>query len=197
MLTGFRAFPGVPENPTQTLVEHFMGHPQVLPSDTQLALLEVDYRSVIPAIDALLAAGPVALILTGYSHRATAITLEAQASGLCAADQPDISGHVPGLAEAPLLQTAIDLERLQRAVAPIAPCTISHDAGQYLCNFAYRHALARAADSGSTTQVVFIHVPALAGTPLAATAAAALPLERMAAALARIAAELAGYSPPE
>lgn len=197
MLTGFRAFPGVPDNPTQALVAHFAGSPDRLLSGTQLALLDVDYRSVAPAIDTLLAAAPAALILTGYSRHATAITLEAQASGLCAADQPDVSGHIPELGHAPVLRTTIDLDRLQRQVSDIAPCAISQDAGQYLCNFAYRHALSRVADAGCATRVVFVHVPALAGTPLAATAAAALSLEVMAAALARIVAELSDYSPPE
>ena len=93
VLTGFRAFPGVPDNPTQALVEHLAANPDRLPSGTRLALLDVDYRSVVPAIDVLLGPMPDALILTGYSRHATAITLEAQASGLCAADQPDVSGQ--------------------------------------------------------------------------------------------------------
>lgn len=76
-----------------------------------------------------------------------------------------------------------------------ATCAISHDAGQYLCNFAYRHALEQVAQRGLPTRVLFVHVPALAGTPLAETSAASLPLEVMARALAAIVGELA-YSPP-
>ncbi len=194
-LTGFRAFPGVADNPTQALVEHFAAHPHALPADTRLALLDVDYCAVGPMLDGLLADPPAALILTGFSAAATAITLEAQASGLCAADKPDICGFVAAALDHPPLCTALDLAHLHAVVEREAPCTISHDAGQYLCNYAYARALEQVARRGLPTQVLFVHVPAIAGTPLAETSAASLALEVMAAALARIAAELA-YSPP-
>lgn len=196
ILTGFGAFPGVPNNPTQALVDHFAAHRQALPAGTRLALLDVDYRTVGPALDALLADPPTALVLTGFSAQATAITLEAQASGLCAVDKPDVGGFVPFAPPGPPLCTAIDLPRLQALVEWDTPCTISRDAGQYLCNFAYRHALEQVAQAGLTTRVLFVHVPAIAGTALAETSAASLPLEVMAQALALIVAELA-YSPPE
>jgi len=181
----------VPDNPTETLVGYFAAHPHELPAETRLALLDVDYRTVGPAIDRLLADKPAALVLTGYSARATGITLEAQASASCAADKPDATGFVARPDPAPVLATTIDLARLQAAIAPHASCTLSQDAGQYLCNFAYRHALAEVAARGLVTRVLFVHLPAIAGTPLAATAAASLPLTVMAGALARIARELA------
>lgn len=195
VLTGFRAFPGVPDNPTQALVEHFAQRPALLPADTRLHLLEVDYRTVGPALDALLAEPPAALVLTGFSAQASAITLEARASHLCAPDKPDVCGYVPRLPDAPALQSTLDLPRMRALVERTAPCAISHDAGQYLCNFAYRHALDRVARRGLATRVLFVHVPALAGTPLAESAAASLPLDAMASALAVILRESA-YSPP-
>lgn len=196
VLTGFRAFPGVADNPTQTLVDHFAAQPQALPTGTLTRLLDVDYRTVGPALDKLLAVGPSTLILTGYSSQARAITLEAQASGLCAPDKPDVCGFVPSPAPAATLRTTLNLTELQAKVAHVAPCTISHDAGQYLCNYAYRHALARAARDKLPVQVLFVHVPAISGTDLAQTAATSLPLAAMAAALAMIVREAARYSPP-
>lgn len=195
VLTGFRAFPGVANNPTQALIEHFAAHPEALPAGTRLALLDVDYRTVGPMLDALLVDPPAALVLTGFSAQATAITLEAQASALCAPDKPDVGGFVPNVAGAPPLGTALDLARLHALVEWEAPCTISHDAGQYLCNFAYAHALKQVALAGLATQVLFVHVPAIAGTPLAETSAASLPLDAMARAVALLVAELA-YSAP-
>lgn len=195
ILTGFSAFPGVAHNPTQVLIEHFTAHPHTLPAGTRLALLDVDYRTVGPKLDALLADPPAALVLTGFSAQATAITLEAQASGLCAADKPDVGGFVPPFADMLPLCTGIDLAHLHTVVGRHAPCAISHDAGQYLCNFAYRHALDLVAQRGLPTRVLFVHVPALAGTPLAEISAASLSLEVMARALAAIVGELA-YSPP-
>ena len=195
VLTGFGPFPGVAHNPTQALVEHFAAHPEALPASTRLALLDVDYRTVGPALDALLSDRPKAVVLTGFSAAATAITLEAQASGLCAADKPDVGGFVPDLADGAMLCTALDLDRLHALVEWETRCTISHDAGQYLCNFAYAHALRQVALAGLATPVLFVHVPAITGTPLAETSAASLPLDVMARAVALIMAELA-YSPP-
>lgn len=179
------------DNPTQALVDHFRSNPRLLPNSALLAMLDVDYRTVGPAIDALLALAPAALVLTGYSGRAEGITLEAQASALCAADQPDAAGFVALPQAAPTLSTAIDLVSLQSVIARHAPCALSQDAGQYLCNFSYRHALARVTAQRLPTQVLFVHVPAISGTPLAETAAASLPLNQMATALAQIARELA------
>lgn len=194
VLTGFGAFPGVAENPTQRLVEHFRQQPALMPQGTDLHLLDVDYRSVGAQIDALLHDPPRALILTGYSHLATSITLEARAHGICAPDKPDATGHVPvPSADAlPDRYTSIDLETLCRALSEEGEtAVISHDAGQYLCNFSYRHALERVEERGLSTRVLFVHLPALSDTTLAANAAASLPLERMARVLACIVRELA------
>ena len=197
ILTGFRAFPGVADNPTQTLIEHFRADPSALPGDTALHLLDVDYRSIGAAIDIILTEPPAALILTGYSNLATDIRLESRATGLCAPDKPDVCGYVP---QAPLsapetLHTRLDLTRLQTGLeARAIPASISRDAGQYLCNYSYRHALSVAAMGGMSTQVVFVHFPAVEGTALAQSAAAAMPLGQMAAALSHISAELADIS---
>ncbi|MCL6250506.1 hypothetical protein M3P36_05535 [Altererythrobacter sp. KTW20L] len=198
MLTGFRAFPGVAANPTEALVAHLAARdPGLLPAATRLAMLDVDYRTVGPTLDLLLDEGPAALVLTGYSHRATGITLEARATTMCAPDAPDVAGFVARQGNGPAIATPIDLGELRDIIAPHAPCSISHDAGQYLCNFAYRHALDRVTTRGLSTRALFVHLPAIAGTPLAANAASTLPLDVMADAVARIVRTLAGYSPPE
>ncbi len=193
VLTGFGAFPGVPDNPTQRLVEHFRQQPALLPQDTALHLLDVDYRSVGAQLDALLHEPPRALILTGYSNLATAITLETRAHGICAPDKPDATGHIPpsSAEQPPTLHTRIELDALRCVLeAEDLPAAISHDAGQYLCNFSYRHALQRVEELEHDTKVLFVHLPALSDTPLAANAAAHLPLDSMARALSRIAREL-------
>lgn len=192
VLTGFRAFPGVPDNPTQALVEHFRRHPQLLPAGTALHLLDVDYRTAGAQIDALLAGNPAALVLTGYSWQATSITLEGRATGICAPDKPDARGFVPPAGEvARTMHTGIDLGELHdHLVQQGYPAVISRDAGQYLCNFSYRHALARAAAHGLGTQTLFVHLPALEDTPLARDATGTLPFAVMAGGLAAIVAAL-------
>jgi pyroglutamyl-peptidase len=194
VLTGFGAFPGVPDNPTQRLVEHFRQDPSDLPVGTALHLLDVDYRTVGKQIDALLHKPPRALILTGYSNLATAITLEARAHGLCSPDKPDAMGHIPPKAATvpTALHSTANLKTLSDALAAEnLPAKVSHDAGQYLCNFSYRHALQRVDERGFSTQVLFIHLPALSNTPLADEAAASLPMESMVRALSCITRELA------
>lgn len=199
IVTGFRAFPGVPANPTQVLVDHLAAHPALLPADTRLALLEVAYQTVPAAIDALLEDQPAALVLTGYSHLATGVTLETCATALCAAGKPDALGHLPVPLAGEVLATGADLPALAALLsAGGIPASLSHDAGQYLCNFAYRHALARVAERGLATQVLFVHLPALSGTPLAEQSAACLLLEDMTRAVSLIVAALTDkdYSPP-
>ncbi|GAA0272832.1 pyroglutamyl-peptidase I [Alteraurantiacibacter aestuarii] len=190
VITGFRAFPGVADNPTQRVIEYFGAVRSGLPHSTLLSLLDVDYRRVVPQIDALLAQPPRALILTGYSNVARAVTLESRASARCAADKPDNAGYVPPPAnaeQAPLM-TAIDLGRLQKVLSRSnVSASISADAGEYLCNFSYHYALRQIADRALSTQVLFVHLPAVHGSDLAATAAGTMPLDQMAQAIAVIA----------
>ena len=193
VLTGFGAFPGVEDNPSQALVEHFRLHPDLLPSPRHLALLDVDYAAVGSALDVLLEAEPEALILTGYSNLAAAINLEAQASGLCAADKPDIRGFAPSEAAEPpeTLTSNCDLPSLRSAVEALGlPCHVSQDAGAYLCNYSYRHVLARIAENQLQTRALFVHLPALEGSGLASTSAASISMEAACTGIVRIAQEL-------
>ena len=140
---------------------------------------------------------PGGISVTPFSAKATSITLEAQATQLCAADQGDICGYVPSGADKPgaPLSTNANLDALHSVLQRQGlPAEISRDAGQYLCNFSYRHALAQVASLGLGTQVLFVHIPALEGTQLAETSAAAMALDDAARALALIARELAGQA---
>lgn len=177
----------MPANPTQALVEHLSANPALLPSGTRLALLDVAYQSAPAAIDGLLDLMPAALVLTGYSHLATGVTLETCATALCAADKTDALGHGAPPVAGDTLTTCVDVSALAALLVQAAlPAQISADAGQYLCNFTYRHAMAEVTARGLATQVLFVHLPAISGTPLAAEAAASLPLADMAWAVALI-----------
>ncbi len=192
MVTGFGAFPGVPENPTQALLAHCTADPASLPPGTRLALLDVAYQTVPAAIDELLGLAPAALLMTGYSHRATGVMVEACATGFCAADKPDALGHLPANLAGDTLFSPANLSALVALLTGTGiPAAISHDAGQYLCNFSYRHALARVAERGLATQVLFVHLPAISGTALATGSAASLPLGEMTRAIRLIVADLA------
>lgn len=195
VLTGFGHFPGVPENPTQAMLEAFRKDPQGLPQPHRLALLDVAYRSAGSVLDGLLDPAPDALVMTGYSRHATKVTLEARATDYCSPDQPDISGFVPPLKAdpAPPLTTNAPLAALSMLLedAGIA-AEISQDAGGYLCNHSYRHALDRVAEQGLPTKVLFVHLPALEGTELAQDAAGTISRADAIRALVLIVAKLTG-----
>lgn len=188
VVTGFRAFPGVPDNPSQRVIEHLHAQPGLSPAGTHCLLLDVDYRTIGSMIAALVATRPKVLLLTGYSARARGITLESRATTACAPDKPDIRGHVPAWEEAPAIDSPLDLSALAELLqAEGIAAEKSSDAGQYLCNFSYRRALEEMASCGSGAPALFVHLPAIAGTPAAQGSAAAMPLERMARAVGQIA----------
>ncbi len=188
-ITAFGPFPGVAENPTQRLHDYFLDQSEKLPAGCSLHMLDVDYREVTKQLDAILETRPAALLLTGYSNLAKAITLEMQASSICAADKPDIAGHVPQLAgDGHCLRTALDLDTMRsRLTKAKLPAEISHDAGQYLCNFSFHYGLSHFERQGDRPHALFIHFPALIGSELAKSSNHAMTLADMAAGLSLIA----------
>jgi pyroglutamyl-peptidase len=196
VVTGFGPFPGVPENPSAALLQAMRTTPGLLPPDTEYHLVGVSYAAVPPVLEAVLADPPAALVLTGYSSLAEGLRLEVRAHDYCSPDHQDAFGMQPettGEVRAHLEQLRADLPALAGRVmqAGIA-CTLSHDAGAYLCNHIYHQALGRIAAQDADTLAVFVHLPAVAGTPLAEASAGAMPLGAMARGVALIARELAG-----
>ena len=197
-LTGFGAFPGVPDNPSARLLEA-MRTADLLPSGTRFRLIEVAYAAVPPAIEEILADPSAALVLTGYSACATGLRLETRAHDHCSADHADAFGFVPRTGSEIRHyrdQLRADLPGIAARVAQAGiDCTLSDDCGAYLCNYSYHLALGRIAALGLNTRAVFIHIPAIAGTPLAQTSAGAMPRETMARGVAMVAHALAAATP--
>ena len=200
VVTGFRAFPGVPDNPSQRIVEYFRTEPGLLPGGADTLLFDVSYDTIDAEIDAVFADPPAALVLTGYSRRAAGIVLETLATDVCDPDRPDAAGFAP--LEGTRSQTrcsneAVDFERLASALsAQGLPGVLSQDAGAYLCNRSYLLAMRRIAELGCATRAIFVHIPAIADTPLAAESARPMALEDIAAGIATIAHELSGNVSP-
>ncbi len=203
VVTGFRRFPGVADNPSQIVIEALQAAPGLLPQGTECRLLEVAYAAVAPALEAILARPPAALVLTGYSALAEGLKLERRASDRCAPSLPDARGFHPphGLPDPIAIREnrACDIAALHRALrAQRLACTVSDDAGQYVCNHTYHTALAQIAARRLPTRAIFVHLPAIAGTPLATTSASAMSVADMAAGVATIARLLASQptAPP-
>jgi len=191
IVTGFRAFPGVPDNPSQIVVEALSRDPVLLPPPAECHLLDTAYDSVGPALGALLATAPGALLLTGFSATARGFRLERRAGGACALDIADAEGAGPPAclgAGTDDLAERCDVPALADALRVHGfPVEISDDAGRYVCNHAYCFALSRIAAGELPTQAIFVHLPAIEGTALAVTSASAIPLQWMTRGIALIA----------
>ena len=195
IVTGFRAFPGVDDNPSQRVVENLANAPQLLPPGSDTVLLDVAYAGIDRALGAIFAAHPAALVLTGFSRRAQGITLETRVTSAFAPDRPDCAGVIPECVPSQAVvrdNTCVDFDRLEAILAGEGlPCYRSVDAGAYLCNFIYRRALERIAEEDLSARAVFVHLPAIIGTPLARESEAAMTVEDMARGVALVAHALA------
>ena len=200
VVTGFRAFPGVPENPSQRVIEYLQAHADILPEGAEMRLFDVSYDSIEGDIDAVFVDPPAALVLTGYSRRAEGIVLETLATDACDPGRPDAAGFAP-VGQAKELSAceneAVDFEHLRAALAERGlPCVLSRDAGAYLCNRSYRLAMQRIEERRCATRAIFVHIPAIADTPLARESARPMALEEIAEGVAVVARELTeGVSP--
>jgi pyroglutamyl-peptidase len=191
--TGFGSFPGVPDNPSGRLIEALRASPEPAFADCSFDVLDVTYAAVGPALDCILARNPRALVMTGFSRHASALQLECTASDLRDPALPDAAGVAPpepGGAITRLACPNVDFLALRHALAAAGfPAELSHDAGSYVCNHTLLCALTRLA--GRQTPALFVHLPAIEGTPLARESAAALGLEVMIGAMGLIARTLA------
>lgn len=194
-ITGFREFPGVADNPSQALVERLQASPDLLPGDAECRLLEVSYAAVPPALEDILADPPAALVLTGYSARATGLRLETRAHDFRSTEHEDAFGFVPENGteiREYLEQVRADLPGIAGKLAREGiACTLSHDCGAYVCNHSYHQALRRIAAGDLPTLAVFVDLPAISGTALAGSSAGAMDLGLMAKGVSMIARELA------
>jgi pyroglutamyl-peptidase len=169
LVTGFGPFEGVSENPSGLVAEVLAAEPGI-----HAGVLPVAFRSAPRAFDALLARiaprVPAALVGLGV-HRGAEFRLEARAGRRLGSDRPDVEGVCAadlevGGSEPLELCSALDLEALagELRAAGAARVRISRDAGGYVCERIYRHALEAGLRLG--IPAVFLHVPPLAAVGL-------------------------------
>jgi pyroglutamyl-peptidase len=160
LLTAFGPFPGVPENPTMLAAEALVKE-RWSPPDASLRveILPVEWSLTAERLPALLASGFHAALLTGVAARSPFFRVEHTARNRIQAAVADSSGETRSgavFAGAPDLRTsapaALIASKLRKAGLAARQ---SGDAGGYLCNFAYYHAL-RAAQQA---ECLFLHMP--------------------------------------
>jgi pyroglutamyl-peptidase len=167
LLIGFGPFPGAPFNPSPVLVKALARRRRPALADISVTthIFATDYAVVGRELPRLFAGEPDIVLIFGLAARRRAICIETRARNAVSVLFPDASGHRPPRAEIvsggpAALRGAAPFADLLGALrgCPIA-ARLSRDAGRYLCNYAYWHALGLARNSRPLVQ--FIHIPAV------------------------------------
>lgn len=165
LITGFGPFPLVPDNPSGQLARrvatqriwHRIGFA------AQALVMPTSYRSIEGLLKpALRNMQPDAVLMIGVAARTPFIRVETRAINRASILFADAGGHYPRAA----LNYSLGLRRDNGSPAASALLALrragisaraSHDAGRYLCNAAYFHALTDAGLAG--VPVLFVHIP--------------------------------------
>ncbi len=173
LVTGFGHFPGAPINPTGDILTAVkaMTFPPHLQVKTHL--FRTVYAEVQRDLPRLIAEQkPDALILFGLANKAKTIRIETTARNSTHRTIPDADGNIFPTrsidpAQPSLRKTGLDGPMIARHLRKAGLKTsTSRNAGNYLCNFSYFHAL-QAVEQGLLRQALFVHVP-LPPEPLSA-----------------------------
>lgn len=166
LLTGFGPFPTVVDNASARLVAALtpLARARFPDAVIESEVLPTEWRAGPERLVSLISFhDPDVIVSFGVAHDATGFRLETQALNVCrlAADAAGLvplaaviceSGSAAHGATAPLDAIA---DRLAQRGYPVS---ISDDAGGYLCNAIYYHALDRA--SAAARSIAFVHIPA-------------------------------------
>lgn len=181
VLTGFGPFPGIPVNASALIVRKLapLARRAFPGGRFVVTVLPTEWRRA-PELIANLHARyrPVLALHFGVAAGTRALRLETMAENVCRAI-PDAAALLPLAAtlstEPGARRATIDIPAIAHALnAHNIPCSISNDAGGYLCNAVLYQSLARAR---ADCKVGFIHIPADLSEPpldLNGTAQAAL-----------------------
>jgi pyroglutamyl-peptidase len=167
LATGFGPFPGVPDNASARLIGALAKAAPPAGIDLRLALLPVSWQACEPARqEAVRQHRPGIILHFGVSRRASGFEIESRAvnwrDGRAGADGTTCA---PGLVETGALadmKATLPADALASALrnAGFAACA-SRDAGRYLCNTTFFHALRDAEKAMPSPLVGFVHLPAL------------------------------------
>ncbi|HWZ09612.1 MAG TPA: pyroglutamyl-peptidase I [Xanthobacteraceae bacterium] len=171
LLIGFGPFPGAPLNPSALLAKSLAGRRR--PAFAEIVRTSHVFTTTYAAVDRDLAklreTGADIVLMFGLAGRRRHLCIETRARNAVSLLFPDASGFRPKggvIAQGgPVaLRGAAPFARLLGAArASAVPARLSHDAGRYLCNYAYWRALEQA--SAGRPLVQFIHIPrALCGS---------------------------------
>jgi pyroglutamyl-peptidase len=165
LITGFGHFPGAPFNPSGPLALALVQRrrPEFAGMTRVAHVFATSYAGVDRDLPALLARHkPDIVLMFGLAGRDPFVRIETRARNAASVLFPDVDGYrpagrtiVPG-GPASLSGRAPFARLLAAARAAGARARLSHDAGDYLCNYTYWRALEA---SRSGTLIQFVHIP--------------------------------------
>lgn len=165
LVTGFGAFPGAPENPTESLVNdsRMAKVARLKGVDLVAEVLPVEYALLDVWTQALDALRPHAILHFGLAASAGTIRVETKAHNNAAPYRADAGGMLPARRLHPhgraVLRANVPVDGLMQAIRATGLFVRrSHDAGDYLCNAILYSSLAWCATRPGA-MAGFIHVP--------------------------------------
>ena len=187
LVTGFGPFPGAPFNPTADVVRRLARsrRPEVADVRVVTHVFRTSYAAVDAELPRLLGEHrPDAVVMLGLASRARWLRVETCARNMRSRLLPDVAGEAATsarirLGAPPTFRGRAPFARLaaltRRAGLPVR---LSHNAGRYLCNYAYWRLL-EGGNEEPLPLAVFIHVPRVprGAIPLRRSRAHAMALE--------------------
>jgi len=172
LVTGFGAFPGVPENPSAWLVERLSGAAGLegIEAEVRLAVLPTNWRDGPAVFENLWETHlPDVAVQFGVSRRARGFQLERVARNAAETALADVSGRAPSSAHVDpqgpqTWRGSLPIRRIRAALQDAGyPASLSDDAGAYLCNALYYRSGQLASRAGRLSMTGFVHLPFLEG----------------------------------
>ncbi len=171
LLTGFGPFPGVPDNPTQTVVERLAECRKRKGCELHTMVLPTEYGRAAEMITSSITRLQPAYILCLGVARTAWIRPERRARNLDNASLQDASGLVQ---QGPIIEGGKDFLRSSLDLPAIRAMLLeqgftvkySDDAGGYLCNHVFYRACMASARLKPRARCGFIHVPPAEELPL-------------------------------
>jgi len=165
VLTGFGPFPGVPKNPTETLLG--MIQKEIKRDDVEFDVFEVSAKGSTEQLERLrkIADAETIWIHLGVNMGIHRFNLEEKAYNCANFRCPDQRGALLKnekivKTDSDAMKTSLPLEDICGQMVSLGhDVTISQDAGRYLCNYVYMKSLYYCRKKYSHGKCVFVHVP--------------------------------------
>jgi pyroglutamyl-peptidase len=168
LVAGFGPFPGAAKNPSGQLALAVAHSRRTVTSGAKIvsAVISTVYQEVFTTLShALKAEKPDAVLIFGLAGSTPFMRIETRAANVASGIHPDAAGEKPAhhslVAGSPqILNARAPVHRLLAAARGAgANAKLSADAGRYICNAAFFHALDAARRMNMPKFVAFVHIP--------------------------------------